>query len=126
MHLTRTSNQDVTEITKIWEEYHKHSFSLPVRKGVIVEANAVERNRIIGYGQVRLVAEPILVLDLNASKRQKIRALELLMNEAFRGVSQAGLKRIFAFTRDPEFTDLVVKHFGYERADLGEFLIKEL
>lgn len=126
MKLTPTQNQDVPEISKIWEEHHRYSFALPSRKGVVVEANAVEHGKIVGYGQVRLIAEPILVLDLNASRRQKIRALELLMNEAFRGVDRTGLKKLFAFTRDPEFADLIVKHFGYQRADLGEFLIREL
>jgi hypothetical protein len=126
MILTQTLASDVPEITKIWEAHHARSFSLPTRDGVIVEANAVEAGKIIAYGQVRHVAEPIFVLDLNATRRQKIKALELLMNEAFRGISKAGLKQIFAFARDPEFADLIVKHFGYQRADLGEFLIREL
>lgn len=126
MKITSTSDADVKRITEIWDKHHSRGFSLPHRKNLIVEANIVDDGKIIAYGQVRHVAEPIIVLDLDATRRQKIRALEMLMLEAFRGTSRAGLDRLFAFTRDPDFADLIVKHFAYERADLGEFLIREL
>lgn len=126
MKLAITRDSDVPEISAIWEKHHKHSFILPHRRDLIVEANVLDHGKLIAYGQVRHLAEPIIVIDLEATTRQKVKALDLLMNEAFRGATRAGLKKLFAFTRDPNFADLICKHYGYERADLGEFLIREL
>lgn len=126
MKLELVKDTDVTEISNIWEKHHCRSFSLPHRKNLITEAKAVKNGKIIGYGQVRVIAEPILVLDLDARQRDKARALELLMIEAHRGTRAAKLDRMFAFIRDANFADLIESRYGFERADLGEFLIKEL
>lgn len=119
-------DRDVPEISRIWEQHHANDFSLPSRKNVVIEAKVVEGDKLIAYGMVRKVAEPIFVLDLDARQREKTKALELLMIEAYRGCEAHKLTRLFSFIRDPNFADLVVKRFGFERADLGEFLIKEL
>lgn len=126
MDIRHVKQADIAEITRIWEQHHAHSFALPHRRNLITEAVIEADGKLIAYGQVRHVAEPILVLDLNARQRDKREALIYLMHEAFRGTHNAGLDRLFAFTRDPDFADLIVKHFKYERADLGEFLIREL
>ena len=120
------NDDDVKAISEIWERHHSHSFSLPSRRNIIIEAKVEKDDRLIGYGQVRLVAEPILVLDLDARQRDKIEALRLLMLEAYRGTERFGLKRMHAFIRDPYFADLIVRHFDYQRCDLGELLVKEI
>jgi hypothetical protein len=126
VRLSLVTDSDVESIGKVWESHHSHSFELPSRKRLIVEAKVVNGDRLIAYGQVRLVAEPIFVLDLDARPREKIEALKLLMSEAYRGIERFGLRRAHAFIRDPYFADLIVRHFGWERGDLGELLIKEL
>jgi hypothetical protein len=126
MKLELVSKEDISEISTVWERNHRHSFELPSRKNLIVEAKVTSNGRIIGYGQVRHVAEPILILDLDARPREKIEALQLLFTEACRGVEKAGLSKLFCFIRDPKFADLMVKHFGLERTDPGEMLIRTL
>ena len=120
------TEKDIKTISQIWEKHHSHSFELPSRKNLIIEAKVEKDDRLIAYGQVRRVAEPIFVLDLDTRARDKIEALKLLMAEAYRGVELEGLRRIHAFIRDPYFADLIVRHFGYERCDAGELLVKEL
>lgn len=126
MKLSKVQTVDLIQIYKLWEDHHARSFSLPHRQNLITEAIAREDDRLIAYGQVRIVAEPILVLDLNARPREKAQALELLMNRAVEQTRLAGLDRLFSFIRDPDFADLIVKKYKFERADLGEFLIREL
>jgi hypothetical protein len=117
--------EDIALISKLWETHHAHSFALPSRNNLVVEAKAVEDGKLVGYGQVRLVAEPILVLDLDATARQKHEALRMLMLEAYRGTEQAQVKHMFAFVRDPNFADILTKHYAFERAEQGEVLVKE-
>lgn len=127
MNIVKVNEHDISAISDIWERCHSHSFELPSRRNLITEAKILnDKDKIIGYGQVRLVAEPIMILDLETRLRDRIKALQLLMTEAYRGVELVGLKRIHAFIRDPYFADLIVKHFGWTRGDLGELLVKEL
>jgi hypothetical protein len=126
MDLDCVTDKDILEIKNIWAEHHSHAFHLPHRCHLITEAKAVLNNKIIGYGQVRPIAEPILILDMNARLRDRIEALRLLMIEAHRGVMHCGLDRMFAFIRDPIFADLIEKRYGFDRSDPGEMLIKEL
>jgi hypothetical protein len=126
MNLEHIEDSDIPKISALWREHHSYAFHLPHRCNLITEAKAVIGNRIIGYGQVRPIAEPILILDLNARLRDRIEALRLLMIEAHRGVMHKGLDRMFAFIRDPIFADLIEKRYGFDRSDSGEMLIKEL
>ncbi len=50
------NDDDVKAISEIWERHHSHSFSLPSRRNIIIEAKVEKDDRLIGYGQVRLVA----------------------------------------------------------------------
>ena len=125
MKIESLKPEDIPLISKIWETHHAHSFALPTRANVVTEVKAVDGDKIIGYGQLRLVAEPIMVLDLDATSRQKYEALRLFMLEAYRGAEQARIKHMFIFVRDPNFADVLTKHYAFSRADLGEFLVKE-
>lgn len=125
MKIERVQDNDIIEISDIWERHHCRAFSLPHRKNLITEAKVTHEGKIIGYGQVRPIAEPILVMDLDARLRYRTLALQLLMQEAISGTRRVGLDRMFAFIRDPVFADLIEKRYCFNRADLGEFLIKE-
>jgi hypothetical protein len=122
----RTS--DVEAIDRIWRKHHSNDFSVPDRRNAVVDAVVEDDNgEVIAYGQVRLFAEAMFILDLDARARDKIEALKLLMLEAFRGTDSAGLRNLYAFISDPEFADLIEKHFGFERADkVGELLLREI
>jgi hypothetical protein len=119
--------QDTPEISKIWEEHHSDYYGLPNRRSAVVDAVVEDNGKIVGYGQVKLFAEAMLFLDKSASLRSRVRALQMLMLEAFRGTEQAGLSEIYAFINDPDFALLIQKHFRFYVADKpGELLIKEL
>jgi hypothetical protein len=118
---------DEPAVSKIWEEHHSHLYSLPNRKSIIIDAVVEEKDKIIGYGQVRLFAEAMLFLDKDASPKARVDALRKLMLEAFRGAEIAGIQEMYAFIQDPDFSLLIQKHFHFRPADRpGELLIKEL
>lgn len=125
MRLRAFQDADIPAIDKIWQEYHSSDFSVPDRENKIVDAVVVEDDRVIAYGQVKVFAETMLILDLSASRKQKIEAIKLLMLEAFRGADEAGIKQMYAFIKDPAFATLISRHFGFEVVDKGELLLRE-
>lgn len=82
---------------------------------------------LVAYGQVKLFAEAIMILDKDASRKNKVEALKLLLLEAFRGTDQAGLQEVYCFCKDPEFATLLAKHFSFEIVDEpGELLLRKV
>lgn len=118
---------DVEAINEIWERYHRNEFSVPNRDNAIIDAVVEDDGKVIGYGQVKLFAEAMFILDLNASQRSKVEALILLMTEAIRGCSISGIEDLYCFIRDPQFASLISKHFSFEIVDNpGELLLRRL
>lgn len=115
-------------IDEIWRAHHANDFSVPDRENSIVDAVVEDDSgRVVAYGQVRMFAESMMFLDLDASRREKVEAVILLMHEAFRGTKSAGIRDIYAFIKDPDFALLIEKHFDFERVpDQGELLLRRL
>ena len=80
---------------------------------------------MIAYGTVKLFAEAILFLDWDAPQREKIEAIKDLMLEAIRGTTEAQLEQIHLFVKDPKFSELLQRHFGFKKAT-GEMLVLEV
>lgn len=118
---------DILILDKLWQE-HWSDTSLPGLRNRVIDAVAVnESNRIIGYGQVKLFAESMIFLDPTARKRDRVSALRLLMEEAYRGADKAHLDDIYCFIKSPDFALLIEKRFGFERVvEPGELLLKRL
>lgn len=115
---------DIPRIDEIWREHHRNDFSVPDRANAIIDAVVEDGDgKVIAYGQVKLFAELMLILDKSASQREKVEAIKLLMLEAFRGCDKAGIKQAYAFIKDPEFATLIQRHFGFDIVDgPGELL----
>ena len=126
MRLRAFRDEDIPAIDRIWREHHSHDFSVPDRENMIVDAVIVNNDdEVVAYGQVKVFAEAMLILDLGSSQRDKITAIQLLMLEAFRGCDQAGIKQVYAFIKDPAFATLISRHFGFDVVDKGELLLRE-
>ena len=121
-------SSDIEIINEIWERYHRDSFSVPNRNNSIVDAIVEdEEGVVIAYGQVKLFAEAMFILDKDASKRVKVEALILLMQEALRGCNVTGIEDLYCFIKDPQFASLISKHFSFEIVDdPGELLLRRV
>lgn len=117
---------DIEAIDRIWREHHSDDFSVPDRQNALIDAVVENKHgEVIAYGQVKVFAEAMLILDLNASQREKIQAIKSLMLEAFRGADMAGIRQMYAFIEDPDFALLIKRHFGFETVNKGELLLRE-
>jgi hypothetical protein len=121
------THTDIIELDKLWQEHWSDS-SLPGLNNRVIDSVAVdESGRIVGYGQVRLFAEAMLFLDPTVSKRNKVKALKLLMSEAMRGIKESGLEEVYAFIKDPDFSLLIQRRYGFKSVtEPGELLLKRL
>lgn len=125
--LRRFQLSDVEAINDIWERHHKNDFSVPNRNNAVIDAVVEEDGKVVGYGQVKIFAEAMFIIDKDASKRSKIEALILLMTEAIRGSDIAGIEDIYCFIKDPSFASLISKHFSFEIVDEpGELLLRKV
>jgi len=126
MRLRSFRETDIEAIDRIWQEHHSDAFSVPDRSNSVVDAVVEnDKGKLIGYGQVKLFAEAMLIMDLNATRREKIQTIKLLMLEAFRGADVAGIKQMYAFIQDPDFALLIKRHFGFDTVNKGELLLRE-
>jgi hypothetical protein len=125
--LRSLKDSDIAPLDELWQE-HWSDHSLPNRQNAIIDSLAVDDfDNIIGYGQVKLFAEAMLFLDPTARKRDKTQALKLLMIEAFRGADKVGIEEIYSFIKDPDFSLLVQKHYGFKSiTQPGELLLRKL
>jgi hypothetical protein len=128
MRLRSFRNSDIGPIDEIWRAHHSQDFSVPDRKNAIIDAVVEdEAGKLVAYGQVRVFAEAQIILDLSATRKDKVQAVILLMHEAFRGVKLAGIEDIYAFIKDPDFAQLIKKHFDFEIVnDPGELLLRRV
>jgi hypothetical protein len=127
MKIRPFQDSDIPEIDEIWKKHHSNDFSVPNRNTRLVEWVAEEDGKVVAYGQVKLFAEAIIILDKSASQRAKVTALKGLLFEAFRGADLAGLEDLHCFVLDPSFATILIKHFGFEsRDDPGELLTRKV
>ncbi len=118
---------DEIQIDEIWRKHHAQDFSVPSRKNLIVERIAEVDGKIVAYGNVKIFAEAFILLDKDASVRDKVKALQILLLEAFRGADEHGLEDLYCFCKDPEFATLLAKHFSFEIVDEpGELLLRKV
>ena len=115
IYLEPLTLESVKEIDEVWKKHLSQSYSVPGVENAIVDA--VARNgdgRLIGYGQLKMFAEAILILDPTTEKRDRVDAMNKLIFKAIQGAEKWHLRDIYAFAKDPEFADIIVKHFGFD------------
>lgn len=86
----------------------------------------VEDDRgIIAFGNLKVFAETIMVMDHDRSRTTRARAFREIMPVAIMGAQRAGITEIHAVTQDPDFGVVLRKHYGFADV-LGEHLRLEV
>ena len=117
---------DAEKINEIYAQHHAGSFSVPsLERGVISGVTVNDNSEITGFGIVTLLAEAVLVMDLDISNREKKETIEKLLWLAIQGVSKTKMDGIHAFVQDPRFAAVLKQAFGF-RTWKGEALYLEL
>ena len=72
---------------------------------------------MIAYGIIKNFAEATILLDLDRSKRTKIKALTELVELGEIIARNNNISQIHAFVKEPLLATTYVKHFGYRRVN---------
>lgn len=112
MKLTQGVNgDDLLDIDKIWKRHYSNSFGIPSLQYLITHGVVRENNRFLGYGMVKGLAEMIMILDKDASLREKVQTIKMLV-EGMKETS-GKFEQIHCFVDDLEFSDILIEHFGF-------------
>jgi len=98
---------------------------LPKLTPSIIDCIVEDENGIIAFGNLKVYAETVMVMDHDRTARLRARAFREIMPVAIMGAQRAGINEIHAVTQDPDFGVVMRKHYGF-RDVLGEHLIKDV
>ena len=125
MNVRRYSPADLKVIDELWQKHHAHQFSLPKLLPSIIDCVVEDDKGIIAFGNLKVFAETVMIMDHDRSPIVRAKAFRQIMPVAIMGAQRAGIAEIHATVQDPDFGDVMRKHYGF-RDVLGEHLIKDV
>lgn len=123
MILRRLQPQDPQQINEFWERCHKGKYGIPKRAFVITDAVTTSKDKVVGYGIVRMFAEALLYIDKDISKFQQAKSFKLLMEQALLDCKNAGLDQLNVGVADESFKNLLIEGFDFKSRE--SMLFKE-
>lgn len=121
MNYRRALTSDLEDISRIYKQ-QSDKFDLPIPDSKVAGVAEDAEGKVIGFVMVRMIAETIMVLDLERNKRDRIEALKELFSGALFESCQLDIDQIHAFVQDPKLSELLKKHFGFKNCE-GESLV---
>ena len=121
----RIKLSDLPLIDRIWRKFHKSGFGIPGRANIVTQGVVEKDGIVLGYGQVKVFCEAIMVLDLDIPQRDKIDVIRKLMEIAIMDSTKTGYEQLHVFVQNPEFAKILKKHFGFQSCS-GEALVLNL
>ena len=116
---------DAVPIHEVWRKYHDTDFSIPAVENVLTTPIVYEDNKLIAFGMVKLFAEAILVMNLDATTRERVNAMKILFAEAFKACDKANIEQLHVSVTNPDFAEMLKKHYDFRTCE-GEILVVEV
>jgi hypothetical protein len=113
-------------VDEIYQQYYAGDFTLPNLVHTIGSGVISDSSGLVGFGMVKLYPEAIIVLDKARPKTTQGRALKLLFSEAIKACRQSGYNSLQAHTLDSDYSNLLIKHFGFEKLNSIDHLVLEI
>lgn len=122
MILSQNVNKYLTQINRINKQ---QDFRLSDINNYIVDRVVIVRDRVVAYGIVKKMAEAIILLDQDASRFSRAKAMKELMEVAETGSKLVGCQQLHLFVKDVNLASSLERHFGFEQSQ-DIVLVKEL
>lgn len=126
MHFRTLQIKDLTEIDDIYQRYYASDFSLPNLVHTIGSGVISDNLGLVGFGMVKLLPEAIIILDKSRTKTTQGKALKILFKEAIQACRQSGYNSLQAHTLDNRYSNLLIKHFSFEKLNSIDHLALEI
>lgn len=118
--LRRPNLMDLMKVRRLHEKHYK--FPLPVRENLIEEAVVHRDEEVLGYGMMKLLAEVIMILDQDQSKKELAKSFKALMEGAILSCKARGIQQLHVFSPTPEFAEVLKKRYGFKPVE-GQVLV---
>lgn len=116
--LRQVHPSDLFQINEIWSKHHSESFGIFNENktvGSAVWTDPDNESKLQAYGQVKLLGEASIVLDMALSTRQRVLAIQNLLMHAIEGSRRSGLEQLHVFIENRDYAALLEKHFRFQR-----------
>jgi hypothetical protein len=123
--IRRYQDGDLKKVDELWRKHHQNQFSLPSLHPSIITCVIEDEKGMIAFGNLKVFAETIMVMDHDRSAIVRAKAFREIMPVAIMGAQKIGISEIHAVTQDSSFGDVLRKHFGFSDV-LGEHLKLEV
>lgn len=123
-----TRSPTLNDYKQAVELYNKtdQSYNSPFQQRTVIDdAVVLKDGKVIAYGAVQLFAEAVLVMDQDAPRLDKARALKDLMHLAFLATNKQHIQQLHIYTKDDKFSNLLIEQFGFEKI-VSNPLVKDL
>lgn len=111
LKMSRLQKADIPELLKI---HNQHNFEWQEPRFDFGTICVRSEDKIIGAGHLRPIVEAVMILDLDASLRDKAIALRHMIHQAVLDSTNLELKEIHAWVKEEQFVRELKKHYGFE------------
>ena len=120
------SNKDILDIDRIWKSFYAQEFGLPpIDHQTLYHTVIEDKDKVVGFGQIRTTAESIMVINQAMTMREKIEVVRLILEKQLEGMIVKEITECHAFAQNPKFAEILIKHFGYVKT-IGESVVLKI
>lgn len=110
------TKEDVFQAIELYKRNgSEYQFDPFKERTILDDAVVLKDGRVIAYGMVKLFAEAVLVLDKDAGRIEKAKALKSLMGLALDVTKNKGISELYTFADDGKFSNLLIEQFDFQK-----------
>lgn len=127
MILRSLRNEDVPEVNRFYNEFYSNDFYLPSLRNTITHAVVEDDGRVLGFGEVKVFAEAIMVLDKSKNIKTRASVMRALMTKAILDCKAHDIEQLHVSVKkeDDGFKKILEKHYEFEEVK-GVILARKL
>jgi hypothetical protein len=115
VRLRGLTQRDFQPVDSLWKKHHAENFGLPSSKHNVTSAVVENDGKVVGFGLVKVLAEAIMVLDLDVSVPDRLTAMQMLMDEAIRACKDYGIEQLHVFVKDERLSRLLQNKYAFSK-----------
>ena len=112
MIIRKYTPDDAAQVDEIYERCHKGTFGRPNLSHVLSAAVIEHEGKVIGFGCIEIIAEAVMILDMDRSVQDRAEMLEQLIEVAKFIARDRTFERFYMFPSDDNFKQALINRFG--------------
>lgn len=118
MELRKIEIDDKDQLAELSGQYE-----FPIDLSNTFAHRVVSDKKIVAFGWLQLIVEANVIWDIK--NRNKFEALKMILSRGKFDAKKAGFDQVHAFPKDPKFSSILKKHYGFSDVT-GDSLVMNL